>query len=160
MLGGGWRKADYQVGISLPNCQFCIFVYQSILDSGNSPENQLDLFSLDHEKLFSVSRSRLEAQDKKKEILILVSKHEIERKKFSFSSRTWDWKKEILVPVSRIEIGFSSHPDLVFLGNIVIQVNIVILVILVNNVILMILVNNVILMILVNQWFWWFWYIF
>ena len=54
-----------------------------------------------------VSKPKIE----KKEILILISKHEIKRKKFSFPSRTWDWKKEILVPVSRIEIGFSSHYD-------------------------------------------------
>ena len=42
---------------------------------------------------------------------IPVPGKEIERKKFSLSSRTWDWKKEIPVPVSRIEIGFSSHPE-------------------------------------------------
>ena len=58
-----------------------------ILDPGNSRENQLDFFSLDHEKWFSISRSRLETRDLKKEILVLVSKHEIERKNFSFSSR-------------------------------------------------------------------------
>ena len=58
-----------------------------ILDPGNSRENQPDFFSLDHEKRFSISRSRLETQDWKKEILVLVSKHEIERKNFSFSSR-------------------------------------------------------------------------
>ena len=31
--------------------------------SGNSRENQLEFFSLDHGKLFSLSRSRLETQD-------------------------------------------------------------------------------------------------
>ena len=54
-----------------------------ILNPGNSRENQLDFFSLDHEKWFSISRSRLETRDWKKEILVLVSKHEIERKNFS-----------------------------------------------------------------------------
>ena len=34
------------------------------------------------------SRARLEARDWKKEILVLVSKHEIERKKISISSRS------------------------------------------------------------------------
>ena len=68
------------------------------------------------------SRSRLEAWDQREEILDLVSKHEIERKKFSISSRSmrlkgrnsrsrleaWDWKEEILDLVSRVEIGISS----------------------------------------------------
>ena len=44
-----------------------------ILNPGNSRENQLDFFSLDHEKWFSISRSRPETRDWKK--------------KFSFSSR-------------------------------------------------------------------------
>ena len=58
-----------------------------ILDPGNSRENQLDFFSLDHKKWFSISRSRLETWDWKKEILVLISKHEIEGKNFSFLSR-------------------------------------------------------------------------
>ena len=43
------------------------------------------------------SRSRLEAQDWKKEIPVLVSKHDIERKQFSFSSQN--------------KIGFSLDTD-------------------------------------------------
>ena len=60
---------------------------------------------------FSLSSRSLRLGGK---ILMLVSKHEIERKKFSISSRStrlkerksrsrleaWDWKKEILDPVS------------------------------------------------------------
>ena len=60
-----------------------------ILDPGNSRENQPDFFSLDHDFLFLVlvskheiekrnSRSRLEARGGKKEILALVSKYETE----------------------------------------------------------------------------------
>ena len=45
-----------------------------------SRKNQLDFFTLDHEKLFSISRYRLETLDCKKDILVLVSNHRIERK--------------------------------------------------------------------------------
>ena len=69
------------------------------------------------QKLPTGSRSRLEARDRKTEILDLVSKHETEGKKFSISSRSmrltgrnsrsrleaWDWKEEILDLVSRVE---------------------------------------------------------
>ena len=54
----------------------------------------------------------------KKKILVLVSKHEIEKKKFSFSSRTRDQKRAILVPVSRIEKAFSSHTEVSILWTI------------------------------------------
>ena len=67
------------------------------------------------------SRACLEARDWKKEIPVLVSKHEIERQKISLSSRnmrlkernsrsrleTRDWKTDILDPVSKVEIGLS-----------------------------------------------------
>ena len=72
------------------------------------------------------SRSRLEARDRKTEILDLVSKHETEGKKFSISSRSmrltgrnsrsrleaWDWKEEILDLVSIVEkcISLCSVP--------------------------------------------------
>ena len=75
------------------------------------------------------SRACLEARDWKKEILVLVSKHETERKKISFSSRSMrlkernsrsrleaqDWKTDILDPVSKAEISISldSESDLV-----------------------------------------------
>ena len=63
------------------------------------------------------SRSRLEARDRKTEILDPVSKHETERQKFSISSRSmrlkgrnsrsrleaWDWQAEILDLVSKHE---------------------------------------------------------
>ena len=38
--------------------------------------------------------------------------HESERKIFLFSSQSWDQKKEVLVPVSRVELGFLSHTDI------------------------------------------------
>ena len=77
------------------------------------------------------SRSRLEARDRKTEILDLVSKHETEGKKFSISSRSmrltgrnsrsrleaWDWKEEILDLVSRVEkwISLCSGGNAAFL---------------------------------------------
>ena len=74
-----------------------------ILDPGNSRENQLDFFSLDHEKWFSISRSRLETRDWKK--------------KFSFSSRSTRLKERI--SRSRLEkrdfhSNFSIKVDVIF----------------------------------------------
>ena len=74
-----------------------------------------------HENEDRNSRSRLEAWDRREEILDLVSKHETEGKKFSISSRSmrltgrnsrsrleaWDWKEEILDLVSRVEKWIS-----------------------------------------------------
>ena len=67
-----------------------------ILDPGNSRENQPDFFSLDHEKLFSSSRFRLETRDWKKKFLFSSRSLKLNArnsrlvsmcKKFSFSSR-------------------------------------------------------------------------
>ena len=74
-----------------------------ILDPWNSRENQLDFFSLDHEKWFSISRSRLETRDWKK--------------KFSFSSRSTRLKERI--SHSRLEkrdfhSNFSIKVDVIF----------------------------------------------
>ena len=80
------------------------------------------------------SRSRLEAQDQKTEILDLVSKHETERQQFSISSRStrpkdknsrsrleaWDWKEEILDLVSRVKKCislWSAPPPVLYLWN-------------------------------------------
>ena len=56
------------------------------------------------------SRSRLEAWDWKKEILVFVSKPEILKRNYRSRLEARDWKREILVLVSRIEIGFLLHP--------------------------------------------------
>ena len=45
-----------------------------ILIPGNFRVNQLQFFSLDHEKSISISRSRLETRDWEKNILVIVSK--------------------------------------------------------------------------------------
>ena len=45
-----------------------------------------------------------------RKILILVSKHETKRKKFSIFE-AWEWKEEILDLISRVERGLSLCPD-------------------------------------------------
>ena len=56
----------------------------------NSRENQLNFFPLDLEKLFSFSRSRLETWDWWKNIPVLVSKHEIDKKYSCSRLGKWD----------------------------------------------------------------------
>ena len=53
-----------------------------------------------------ISRFHLETQDWNKEILVLISKHKVERKKFLFSCRTH--KKGILVLISKQNIERNS----------------------------------------------------
>ena len=117
-----WSKRKYiRLGVSLEFLPLAIFAssfeqikhmqqtsqmyketYQSIariLDPGNSRENQLEFFSLDHEKWLSISRSRLEKQ----------------YKKFSFSS----WSTRLKERISRLEkwdfhSNFSIKVDVLF----------------------------------------------